>query len=191
MNAAAFAVLASLANLLAALLALAGTLIYVLVYTVWLKRSTPQNIVIGGAAGAIPPLVGWAAVTGSLDLTAISLFLLVFFWTPPHFWALAQLTSADYSRARVPMMPVVVGDGGTKRRSLFYAVIVVVVSFIPFLTHAVGYVYLAGATVLGIAFVTLAVLDLHGRRWTGRLFHFSNSYLAALFLLLAIAPFTA
>jgi protoheme IX farnesyltransferase len=191
LNAAAFAVLASLANLLAALLALSGTLIYVFVYTVWLKRTTPQNIVIGGAAGAIPPLVGWAAVTGTLDLTAISLFLLIFFWTPPHFWALAQLTSADYSRARVPMMPVVAGDDATKRRSLFYAAIVVVVSFIPFLTHAVGYVYLAGAIGLGAAFLALALLDLRGRRWTGRLFHFSNSYLAALFLLLAIAPFTA
>jgi protoheme IX farnesyltransferase len=191
LNAAAFAVLASLANLLAALLALSGTLIYVIVYTIWLKRTTPQNIVIGGAAGAMPPLVGWAAVTGSLDLTAISLFLLVFFWTPPHFWALAQLTRSDYSRAGIPMLPVVAGEGATKRRIVFYAVIVVAVSLIPFMTHAVGYVYLAGAIVLGAAFLSLAVLDLHGRRWTGRLFHFSNAYLAALFLLLAIAPFSA
>ena len=190
LNTAAFVVLAALANLLAAALALLGTLIYVFVYTVWLKRTTPQNIVIGGAAGAIPPLVGWAAVTGSLDLTAAALFLLIFFWTPPHFWALAQLTAADYSRAGVPMMPVVAGLGPTKRRSLLYTVIVVAVSFIPFLTHAVGLVYLAGAIVLGIGFLTLAALDLRGRRWTGRLFHFSNTYLAALFLLLAIAPFT-
>ena len=191
LNAAAFMVLASLANLLAALLALLGTLIYVFVYTVWLKRTTPQNIVIGGAAGAVPPLVGWAAVTGRLDLTAVALFLLIFFWTPPHFWALAQLTSADYSRAGVPMMPVVAGASATKRRSLLYAAIVVAVSFVPVLTHAVGYVYLAGAIVLGIGFLALAVLDLRGRRWTGRLFHFSNTYLAALFLLLAISPFTA
>src|SRR3989441_7948942 len=123
LNVLAFAVLAALANLLAAALALLGTLIYVFVYTIWLKRTTPQNIVIGGAAGAIPPLVGWAAVTGSLDLTAAALFLLIFFWTPPHFWALAQLTSADYSRAGVPMMPVVAGLGPTKRRSLLYTVI--------------------------------------------------------------------
>jgi len=190
LNTAAFVVLAALANLLAAALALLGTLIYVFVYTVWLKRTTPQNIVIGGAAGAIPPLVGWAAVTGSLDLTAAALFLLIFFWTPPHFWALAQLTAADYSRAGVPMMPVVAGLGPTKRRSLLYTVIVVAISFIPFLTHAVGLVYLAGAIALGLGFLTLAALDLRGRRWTGRLFHFSNTYLAALFLLLAIAPFT-
>ena len=190
LNAAAFLVLASLANLLAALLALAGTLIYVFVYTIWLKRTTPQNIVIGGAAGAVPPLVGWAAVTGRLDLTAVALFLLIFFWTPPHFWALAQLTSADYSRAGVPMMPVVAGASATKRRSLLYAAIVVAVSFIPVLTHAVRYTYLAGAVVLGAGFLLLAVLDLRGRRWTGRLFHFSNTYLAAIFLLLAISPFT-
>ena len=191
LNAVAFVELVALANLLAALLTLLGTLIYVFVYTIWLKRSTPQNIVIGGAAGAIPPLVGWAAASGRLDLTALALFLLIFCWTPPHFWALAQLTSNDYSRAGVPMMPVVAGPQATKRRSLLYASIVVAVSFIPFLTHAAGYVYLAGAVVLGIGFITLAVLDLRGRRWTGRLFHFSNSYLAAIFLLLAIAPFTA
>jgi protoheme IX farnesyltransferase len=190
LNVAAFLIVAALANLVAASLTLLGTLIYVFVYTLWLKRSTPQNIVIGGAAGAIPPLVGWAAVTGRLDLTAIGLFLLIFFWTPPHFWSLAQLTSADYSRAGVPMMPVVAGPAATKRRSLVYTVIVVAVSFIPVLTHAAGAIYLAGAIVLGIGFITLAVLDLRGRRWTGRLFHFSNSYLAALFLLLAISPFT-
>jgi heme o synthase len=190
LNVVAFVIVAALANLIAASLTLLGTLIYVFIYTLWLKRSTPQNIVIGGAAGAIPPLVGWAAVTGRLDLTAVGLFLLIFFWTPPHFWSLAQLTSADYSRAGVPMMPVVAGAAATKRRSLFYAVIVVAVSFIPVLTHAAGAIYLAGAIVLGIGFITLAVLDLRGRRWTGRLFHFSNSYLAALFLLLAISPFT-
>ena len=191
LNAAAFLLLSALTNLLAVVLTLLGTLIYIVVYTIWLKRATPQNIVIGGAAGAIPPLVGWTAVTGRLDLTALALFLLIFLWTPPHFWSLAQLTNTDYARAGVPMMPVVAGPQATKRRSLLYAVLVVAVSFIPFLTHAAGYVYLAGAVVLGIGFITLATLDLRGRRWTGRLFHFSNSYLAALFVLLAISPFTA
>src|SRR6267143_3921430 len=105
-----FAVLWAGANLLAASLALAGALTYVFVYTIWLKRSTPQNIVIGGAAGAVPPLVGWAAATGHLDLTALSLFAVIFFWTPPHFWALAQLIKSDYARAKIPMLPVVAGD---------------------------------------------------------------------------------
>src|ERR1700737_600732 len=144
-NVLAFAVLALLANLLAAVLALTGTLIYIFVYTVWLKRSTTQNIVIGGAAGAIPPLVGWAAVTGRLDLTALALFAVIFFWTPPHFWALAQLIRRDYEQAGVPMLPVVAGDLPAKRQSLFYAVLTVAASAVPFFTHAGGWVYLAGA----------------------------------------------
>src|SRR4030088_3346304 len=148
LNLLAFAVLALLANLLAALLALTGTLIYVFVYTVWLKRSTPQNIVIGGAAGAVPPLVGWAAVTGRLDLTALALFAVIFFWTPPHFWALAQMIRKDYERASIPMMPVVAGKEKTTRQSLVYAVLTLAASVIPFLTRAEGVVYLAGALVL-------------------------------------------
>src|SRR5713226_2585863 len=119
----AFVVLWAWANLLAAALALAGALIYVFVYTIWLKRSTPLNIVIGGAAGAVPPLVGWAAVTGHLDLAAIALFGVVFFWTPPHFWALAQMIKNDYARANVPMLPVVSGERSTKRQSVVYAVL--------------------------------------------------------------------
>ena len=134
-------------------LALAGTVVYVFVYTVWLKRATPQNIVIGGAAGAIPPLVGWAAVTGRLDLTALSLFLVIFFWTPPHFWALAQLIRRDYEQANVPMLPVVAGDLPAKRQSLLYAVLTVAASVVPFVTHAEGVVYLAGALILGIVIV--------------------------------------
>src|SRR5205085_4630801 len=138
MNMVAFAVLWVGANLLAASLALLATLIYVFVYTIWLKRSTPQNIVIGGAAGAIPPLVGWAAVTGRLDLTALSLFLVIFLWTPPHFWALAQMIRRDYERAGIPMMPVVAGQGPTKRQSLVYAVVTLACSLVPFFTGAEG-----------------------------------------------------
>jgi heme o synthase len=189
LNILAFAVLWSGANLLAASLALLGTLIYVFVYTVWLKRTTPQNIVIGGAAGAVPPLVGWAAATGRLDLTAVALFGVVFFWTPPHFWALAQVIKADYARAHIPMLPVVAGERSAKRQSVAYAVLTAIVSVIPFLTGSAGDVYLAGAVVLGVGLVGLTVLDLSGRRWTRRLFAYSIVYVALLFLLFAISPF--
>jgi heme o synthase len=189
LNVLAFAVLAALTNLLAAALALTGTLLYVFVYTVWLKRSTPQNIVIGGAAGAIPPLVGWAAVTGRLDLTALSLFLVIFFWTPPHFWALAQLMRRDYEQAKVPMLPVVAGDLPAKRQSLLYAVLTVAASVVPFVTHAEGVVYLAGAAVLGVGLVAVCVLDLKASGWTARLFRYSMLYMAALFALLGIGIF--
>ena len=189
LNALAFAVLWWGANLLAAGLALLGTLIYVFVYTVWLKRTTPQNIVIGGAAGAIPPLVGWAAATGTLDLTAFALFAVIFFWTPPHFWALAQVIKADYARARIPMLPVVSGEQTAKRQSVGYAVLTAIVSVIPFFTRSAGDVYMAGAVVLGVGLVGMAVLDLSGRRWTRRLFAYTLVYLALLFGLFAVSPF--
>jgi protoheme IX farnesyltransferase len=189
LNVLAFAVLWSGANLLAAALALLGTVIYVFVYTVWLKRTTPQNIGIGGAAGAMPPLVGWAAATGRLDLTAFALFGVVFFWTPPHFWALAQVIKADYARARIPMLPVVAGERSAKRQSVVYAVLTAIVSVIPFFTGSAGDVYLAGAVVLGVGLVALTVLDLSGRRWTRRLFAYSIVYVALLFGLFAISPF--
>jgi protoheme IX farnesyltransferase len=189
LNVLAFAVLAVFTNLLAAALALTGTLVYVFVYTVWLKRSTPHNIVIGGAAGAIPPLVGWAAVTGRLDLTALSLFLVIFFWTPPHFWALAQLIRKDYEQANVPMLPVVAGDRPAKRQSLLYAVLTVGASVVPFFTHAEGLVYLTGAAVLGVGLVSACVLDLKATGWTSRLFRYSMLYMAALFALLGIGIF--
>jgi heme o synthase len=185
-NAAAFAVLATLSNLLAAALALTGTLLYVFVYTLWLKRWTTQNIVIGGAAGAVPPLVGWAAVTGRLDLTALSLFLVIFFWTPPHFWALAQMIRRDYERAGIPMMPVVAGQGPTKRQSLVYAAVTLAVSLVPFFTGAEGRVYLVGAFLLGAGLVTLAALDLAASGWTRRLYGYSSLYLAGLFVLLML-----
>ena len=189
LNVLAFAVLWSGANLLAAALALSGTLIYVFVYTIWLKRSTPLNIVIGGAAGAVPPLVGWAAATGRLDVSALALFGVIFFWTPPHFWALAQVIKNDYARARIPMLPVVAGEQSAKRQSVAYAVLTAIVSVIPFFTGSAGAIYLAGASVLGIGLVGLTVLDLSGRRWTRRLFAYSIAYLAVLFTLFAVSPF--
>ncbi|HEY2597824.1 MAG TPA: heme o synthase [Candidatus Dormibacteraeota bacterium] len=189
LNALAFAVLWWGANLLAACLAILGTVIYVFVYTVWLKRTTPQNIVIGGAAGAIPPLVGWAAATGRLDLTAFALFAVIFFWTPPHFWALAQVIKADYARARIPMLPVVSGEQAAKRQSVGYAVLTAIVSVIPFFTGSAGDVYLAGAVVLGVGLVGMTVLDLSGKRWTRRLFGYSLVYVALLFGLFAVSPF--
>jgi protoheme IX farnesyltransferase len=189
LNAVAFAVLWAGANLLAAALALAGTLIYVFVYTAWLKRTTPQNIVIGGSAGAVPPLVGWAAATGHLNLTAVALFGVIFFWTPPHFWALAQVIKSDYARARIPMLPVVAGEQSAKRQSIVYAVLTLAVSVVPFFTGSAGDIYLAGAVVLGVGLVGMTVLDLEGKRWTRRLFAYSIVYVAVLFTLFAVSPF--
>src|SRR5204862_1915049 len=128
LSALSFVLLASAVNVLAAVLALVGNLFYVLVYTRWLKRSTPQNIVIGGAAGAVPPLVGYAAATGDITLAALLLFAIVFFWTPPHFWALALLIKDNYAAARVPMLPVVRGDRETARQIVRYSVVLVGVS---------------------------------------------------------------
>ena len=139
--AASTAVLALYVNPLTAALALSGALFYVVVYTWWLKRRTVQNIVIGGAAGAIPPLVGWAAVTGQVGLAALFMFAIVFYWTPPHFWALAILTKEDYARAGVPMLPVVRGDRETARQILLYTVMLVGLSVLPFLSQTFGAVY--------------------------------------------------
>ena len=190
LNVLAFAVLWAWANLLAASLALAGALIYVFVYTVWLKRSTPHNIVIGGAAGAIPPLVGWAAATGSLDATAFALFGVIFFWTPPHFWSLAQVIKSDYARARIPMLPVVAGERSAKRQSVVYALATAIISVVPFFTGSAGTVYLAGAAVLGCGLLGITLLDLgSGRRWTRRVFAYSIVYVAALFGIFAVSPF--
>ena len=141
--------LARFVNVLTAVLALGGFYSYVFLYTRWLKRSTPQNIVIGGAAGAFPPLVGWAAVTGSLDLMALYLFLIVFYWTPPHFWALALNKQPDYGRAGVPMAPLVWGEHETKRQMVWYTVILIALTVIPWAMGALGLVYLVSALVLG------------------------------------------
>jgi protoheme IX farnesyltransferase len=189
LNVLAFAVLWAYANLLAAGLALAGTLIYVFVYTIWLKRSTPQNIVIGGAAGAVPPLVGWAAATGHLDATAFALFGVILFWTPPHFWALAQMIKTDYARAHVPMLPAIGGERSAKRQSIVYAVLTAAVSVIPFFTGSAGAVYLAGAVVLGTGLIGLTLLDLRRIGWTRRVFRYSLAYVAVLFMLFAVSPF--
>ena len=190
LNALAFVVLWAYANLLAAVLALAGTLIYVFVYTIWLKRSTPQNIVIGGAAGAIPPLVGWAAATGHLDATALALFGVIFFWTPPHFWALAQMIKTDYARAHVPMLPAIGGgERSAKRQSIGYAALTAAVSVVPFFTGSAGAVYLAGAVVLGAGLIGITSLDLQRAGWTRRVFRYSLAYVALLFSLFAVSPF--
>jgi protoheme IX farnesyltransferase len=191
LSALSFVVLASAVNVLTASLALVGNLFYVVVYTRWLKRSTPQNIVIGGAAGAVPPLVGFAAATGNLTLPALFLFLIVFFWTPPHFWALALLIKRDYEAARVPMLPVVRGDRETARQVLIYTVALVALTLVPVLTGTFGPLYLASAAVLGGWFLRLAVKLLRSTTpaRAGVLFHYSLAYLALLFVAMAADPF--
>jgi heme o synthase len=190
LSAFSFVLLASLVNVLAAVLALVGNLFYVLVYTRWLKRTTPQNIVIGGAAGAVPPLVGWAAVTGNLTLPALWLFLIVFFWTPPHFWALALLIRRDYEAARIPMLPVVRGARETTRQIVLYSLVLVAVTVVPFLLGTLGLVYLGVALGLGAAFLLLAVRLRREAtpRQASVLFHFSLLYLALLFAAMAVDP---
>ena len=175
---------AQYANVLTAALALGGFYSYVFLYTRWLKRSTPQNIVIGGAAGAFPPLVGWAAVTGSLDLMAIYLFLIVFYWTPPHFWALALNKQRDYGRAGVPMAPLVWGEAETKRQMLWYTIILIALTVLPWAMGALGFIYLASALVLGAIFVrgivrVLRAQDFVQPAWS--IYKYSLLYLALLF----------
>jgi len=190
LSAFSFVLLASLVNVLTAALALVGNMFYVLVYTRWLKRTTPQNIVIGGAAGAVPPLVGWAAATGDLTLPALWLFLIVFFWTPPHFWALALLIRRDYEAARIPMLPIVRGERETARQIVAYSGILIAVTVVPFVWGPLGLVYLVAALLLGSAFMWLA-LELWRERTPRRaatLFHFSLLYLALLFVAMAVDP---
>ena len=176
--------LAYFANVLTAALALAGFYFYIFVYTRWLKRSTPQNIVIGGAAGAFPPLVGWAAVTGRVDLLAVYLFLIIFYWTPPHFWALALLKQRDYDRAGVPMAPLVWGERETIRQMLWYTGILVPLTLLPVAFGALGVLYLAGALLLDVAFVLAVIRVARGGQWlpaAWSLYKFSLLYLALLF----------
>ncbi|MCY3543891.1 MAG: heme o synthase [Chloroflexi bacterium] len=183
-NVVAFALLASLVNLLSAVLTLCATLFYVFVYTMALKRTSTQNIVIGGAAGAIPPAVGWVAITGSLDLPAIYLFAIVFFWTPPHFWALSLLLKDDYASANVPMLPVVAGVDITKRSILLYTLLMLALTTMFALTGAVGLVYLVGSVVLGVLFIYYAVrlMQRPGVEGAKPLYLYSLLYLGALFL---------
>ena len=188
LSALSFVLLAGVVNVLTALLALSGILFYVLVYTKVLKRSTPQNIVIGGAAGAIPPLVGWAAATGELTLPALVLFAVVFLWTPPHFWALALLIKRDYANAGVPMMPVVRGERETVKEILLYTAALVAFTLAPALWGQFGLVYLVAAAALGAGFLILA-WNLRRERTPARaalLFHYSLAYLALLFVAMAL-----
>ena len=181
-------VLAVYVNPLTAALALGGGLFYVVVYTWWLKRRTVQNIVIGGAAGAIPPLVGWAAVTGEVGLPALFMFAIVFYWTPPHFWALALLTKDDYAEAGVPMLPVVRGDQETARQIALYTVLLVGLTLLPFLSQTFGLVYLVAAIALGGWFLLLAVRLLRdtSRANARAMFLYSLAYLALLFAAIGV-----
>ena len=178
-----FALLASTVNLLAAVLALGGFVGYVGVYTIWLKRRTAQNIVIGGAAGAVPPLVGWAATRGSLSWTAVYLFAIVFYWTPPHFWSLSLLMKDEYAKVGMPMMPVVRGERETRRQILLYTLLLYAVSQLPFCAGKFGAAYLVGSILLGLTFIAgaLQLMRRADRRTALRLYLFSLAYLALLF----------
>jgi len=181
--------LARFTNVLAALLALGGFYFYVFVYTRWLKRTTPQNIVIGGAAGAFPPLVGWAAMTGTIDLTAVYLFLIVFYWTPPHFWALALLKQRDYGRAGVPMAPLVWGERETMRQMMWYNVILIALTLLPATFGAFGIIYLISALVLGGILLAGVIRVATTTEWTRpawQVYKFSLLYLALLFLAMVV-----
>jgi heme o synthase len=181
--------LARFTNVLTAVLALAGFYFYVFVYTRWLKRTTPQNIVIGGAAGAFPPLVGWAAMTGGIDLTAVYLFLIVFYWTPPHFWALALLKQRDYGRAGIPMAPLVWGERETMRQMMWYNVILIALTLLPAAFGAFGIIYFVSAIVLGALLLIGVIRVSTAKDWTTpawQVYKFSLLYLALLFLAMAI-----
>jgi protoheme IX farnesyltransferase len=178
-----FVLLWTCVNLLAAVLSFAGFVGYVGVYTLWLKRRTPQNIVIGGAAGAVPPLVGWAATRGSLSWTAVYLFAIIFYWTPPHFWALSLLMKDEYAKVGVPMLPVARGERETRRQIVLYSLLLYALSQLPFCAGGFGGIYLVSSMVLGLAFVAGA-MHLYrraDRRTALRLYLFSLAYLALLF----------
>ncbi len=189
LGAAAFAVFAVFVNLLSAILAMAGLLYYVFIYTRWLKRTSPQNIVIGGAAGAFPPLVGWAAATGDISLTAVYLFLIVFFWTPPHFWALALVKQKDYGRVGVPMAPNVWGERETMRQMLIYTLILVPLTLGPVTYGGLGPVYGVLALALGLWFLRDVVLLMRAASFVQpawKLYRNSLLYLALLFAAMAV-----
>jgi len=188
LGAIAFVILVAFVNLPAALLALAGYLYYVFIYTRWLKRTTPSNIVIGGGAGAFPPLVGWAAATGGLTLPSLFLFAIIFYWTPPHFWALALIREKDYARASVPMLPVVAGDTETKREILLYTLLMLTLTILPTPLRMLGIPYLLMALALGAIFLAYVI-----RLWrTGTiasawgLYKFSLLYLFLLFVVMVV-----
>ncbi|HEX9755800.1 MAG TPA: heme o synthase [Gemmatimonadales bacterium] len=176
-------------NPLSAWLALGGLLFYVLIYTIWLKRATPQNIVIGGAAGAFPPLIGWAAVTGGIDLAAIYLFAIIFYWTPPHFWALALIKKDEYARAGIPMMPVVHGVHRTKLQMLGYTLMLIPLTVLPWLSGTQGLLYALAAVALGGRLLWYCVRMLK-ETGTGplpwRMYRYSLAYLALLFVAMGV-----
>lgn len=176
-------------NVLTAALALAGFYFYVYVYTRWLKRTTPHNIVIGGAAGAFPPLVGWAAMTGKVDLIAVYLFLIVFYWTPPHFWALALLKQRDYAKAGVPMAPLVWGERETMRQMLSYTVILIAITILPVTFSPFGVIYLASASLLGALLLGGVIRMMRAKDWTAPawwVYKYSLLYLALLFVAMVV-----
>jgi protoheme IX farnesyltransferase len=185
-----FVVLTVFVNLLSAVLSFAAILFYVFVYTLGLKRNTAQNIVIGGAAGAVPVLVGWAAVTNEVSLAAIWLFAIVFYWSPPHFWALSLLIQKDYEKASVPMLPVMMGERETRRQIFLYSLLLLAVTLILFVLHTMGYIFLAGALILGGILIYMSVRLLRdqadSKKWARTIFWYSNCYLAALFAIMVI-----
>jgi len=185
---AAFFLLAGQVNLLAAVLSLAGMVYYVLLYSIWLKRATVQNIVIGGGAGAIPPLVGWAAASGGLNVPALFLFAIIFFWTPPHFWALALVRRKDYARGRVPMLPVVRGEAYTRKQILIYTIELVALTLLMPVFNLAGTVYLISAAVLGLWLISTAwrVYKDNGNKLAWKMYRYSSMYLAFLMLALVI-----
>ena len=190
---ASMAIFLAFVNVLAAIFSLSGILFYVLIYTMWLKRTTPQNIVIGGAAGGVPVFVGWAAVTNGVSVVPVVLFAIIFLWTPPHFWALSLLIKRDYERAKVPMLPNVKGDFETQRQILIYTWILVAATLVLFAIGAAGNIYLASAVILAIPLIYLALKLRRSEastpvaaHWANRLFWYSNSYLALLFAAMAV-----
>ncbi len=184
----AFIILTVFVNLLSAALACSAILFYVFVYTLWLKRSSAQNIVIGGAAGAVPVLVGWAAVTHSVTLPAIWLFAIIFYWTPPHFWALSLLIQKDYEKASIPMMPVVMGERETRKQIFLYSLLLLAVTLILFAMRAMGYFYLLVAIVLGgiLLYIAIRLLRDQSKKWARTLFWYSNCYLALIFAAMVV-----
>ena len=183
-----FGVLAVFVNMLSALLATSAILFYVFVYTMWLKRSSAQNIVIGGAAGAVPVLVGWAAATNTITLPAIWLFAIIFYWTPPHFWALSLLIQKDYEKASIPMLPVVMGERETRKQILLYSLLLLAVTMVLFAMRAMGLFYLVCALVLGGILVYMAVRLIRdsSKKWARTLFWYSNCYLALIFAVMVV-----
>ena len=184
-----FVVFFAFVNLLSAVLSFSAILFYVFVYTLGLKRTTAQNIVIGGAAGAVPVLVGWAAVTNSVTLPAIWLFAIIFYWTPPHFWALALLIEKDYEKAHIPMLPVMMGEKETRKQIFLYTLILVAVTLVLFIIpNTMGYFYLIGASVLGgiMIYMTVRLIRDQSKNWARTIFWYSNCYLAAIFAIMVI-----